>query len=93
LREKVVPLVDPTIKPEQVDMSVTLKDSRKLGRYIQHAIGSLEVPMTDADLEAKFADLAEGILTTPQIHRLIGLCLDVEQLVNVAEIAKAAVPT
>jgi 2-methylcitrate dehydratase PrpD len=93
LREKVVPLVDPTIKPEQVDMVVTLKDGRRLDRYIQHAIGSLEVPMTDADLEAKFADLAEGILTTPQIHRLIHLCLGVEQLANAAEIAKAAVPT
>jgi 2-methylcitrate dehydratase PrpD len=92
LREKVVPLVDPAIKPEQVDMSVTLKDGRKLDRYIQHAIGSLEVPMTDADLEAKFADLAEGILTTPQIHRLIDLCRGVEQLADAAEIAKAAVP-
>jgi 2-methylcitrate dehydratase PrpD len=92
LREKVVPLVDPTIKPEQVDMSVTLKDGRKLDRFIQHAIGSLEVPMTDADLEAKFADLAEGVLTPPQIHRLIDLCFGVEQLANVAEIAEAAVP-
>jgi 2-methylcitrate dehydratase PrpD len=92
LREKVVPLVDPTIKPEQVDMSVTLKDGRKLDRFIQHAIGSLEAPMTDADLEAKFADLAEGILTTPQIHTLIDLCLRVEQLADAAEIAKAAVP-
>lgn len=93
LREKVVPLVDPAIKPEQVDMRVTLKDGRKVDTYIQHAIGSLEVPMTDADLEAKFADLAEGILTTSRIRRLINLCLGIEQLANVAEIAKAAVPT
>ena len=93
LREKVFPLVDNTVKPEQVDMSVTLKDGRKLDRYIQHAIGSLEVPMTDADLEAKFADLAEGILSATRIRTLIDLCLGVEGLDSVAEIAKAAVPT
>ena len=68
LREKVVPVVDSTIKPEQVDMSVTLKDGRKLHKYIEHAIGSREAPMTNANLETKFENLAEGILTPQQIH-------------------------
>lgn len=93
LREKVVPVVDATIKPEQVDMRVTLKDGRELNKYIEHAIGSLEVPMTDPDLEAKFADLAEGILTMQQIHELIDLCRGVEKLSSAAEIAKAATPS
>ena len=93
LRDKVVPLVDANIKPEQVEMTVTLKDGRKFEKYIQHAIGSLEVPMTDTDLQTKFADLAEGILTTQQIHELIDLCWSVEKLSSAAEIAKSAVPT
>jgi len=93
LRDKVVPLVDASIKPEQVEMTVTLKDGRKFEKYIQHAIGSIEVPMTDTDLQTKFADLAEGILTTQQIHELIDLCWGVEKLSSAAEIAKAAVPT
>jgi hypothetical protein len=38
-------------------MSVTLKDGRKFEKYIQHAIGSVEVHMTDSDLQTKFADL------------------------------------
>lgn len=92
LREKVVPLVDATIKLEQVDMSVILKDGRRLDQHIQHAIGSLQVPMTDANLEAKFTDLAEGILTASQIRKLIDLCWGVEQLASAAEIAKAAIP-
>jgi 2-methylcitrate dehydratase PrpD len=71
---------------------VTLKDGRKLHKYIEHAIGSREVPMTNADLETKFADLAEGILAPEQIHELIDLCLGVEKLSNAAAIAKAAVP-
>ena len=62
LRGKVVPVIDPVIKPEQVEMSIELNDGRVLHRRIEHAIGSLEKPMSDADLERKFTDLAEGIL-------------------------------
>ena len=93
LRDKVVPVVDRAIKPEQVDMSVILKDGRKLHKYIEHAVGSLEAPMTDANLVTKFVSLAEGILTPQQIHELIDLCLGVEKLSNAAAIAKAAIPT
>jgi 2-methylcitrate dehydratase PrpD len=93
LRDKVVPVVDSAIKPKQVDMSVILKDGRKLHKYIEHAIGSLEVPMTDANLVTKFSSLAEGILATQQIQELIDLCLGVEKLPNAAAIAKAAIPT
>src|SRR5215469_15936567 len=93
LRSKVNPVITPGVKPEQVDMTVVLKDGRQLHRYIEHAVGSVEVPMTDTDLQTKFADLAEGILTTQQIHELIDLCWGVEKLSSAAEIAKAAVPT
>ncbi len=92
LRTRVVPVVDPSVKPEQVEMSIALTDGRKLDKSIQHAIGSLEAPMTDHDLETKFADLAESILEPEQIQKLIGLCWNVEKLENAGDIAKAAVP-
>src|SRR5580692_5737929 len=92
LRTRVVPVVDPSVKPEQVEMSIALTDGRKLDKSIQHAIGSLEAPMTDHDLETKFTDLAEGILKPEQIQKLIGLCWSVEKFANAGDIAKAAVP-
>jgi 2-methylcitrate dehydratase PrpD len=92
LRTRVVPALDPAVKPEQVEMSITLKDGRQLEKAIQHAIGSLEAPMTDHDLETKFTDLAEGILTSEQIRKLISLCWSVEKLSNAGDLAKAAVP-
>jgi 2-methylcitrate dehydratase PrpD len=92
LRTRVLPVVDPAVKPEQVEMSITLKDGRQLEKSIQHAIGSLEAPMTDHDLETKFTDLADGILASEQIHKLIDLCWSVEKLSNTGDIAKAAVP-
>jgi 2-methylcitrate dehydratase PrpD len=90
LREKVVAVVDPAVKPEQVDMTITLKDGRTLHKFIQHAIGSLEVPMTDQQLEAKFLDLAKGIVPEQQARDLIAACWGVEQLDSAANIAKAA---
>jgi 2-methylcitrate dehydratase PrpD len=91
LRDKIVAVVDPAIKVEQVDMTVTLKDGRKLHKFIAHAIGSLEVPMTDRQLEAKFRDLADGILPAAQVNALIATCWNVTQLSSAAAIAKGAV--
>ena len=55
-----IPVVTPGIDAAQVDMTIVLKDGRQLHRYIEHAIGSVEMPMTDQQLETKFADLAEA---------------------------------
>src|SRR5271168_32666 len=88
LRAKVNPVVTPGIDAAQVDMTVVLKDGRQLHRYIEHAIGSVEKPMTDQQLETKFTDLAEGILPAPVIQRVMDACWNVESLPNAAEIAK-----
>jgi len=90
LSAKVVATVDPAIKPQQVDMTILLSDGRELHQYIQHAIGSLEVPMTDAQLEVKFGDLAEGILPRQQTQALIERCWQVEQLTDASLIAQTA---
>jgi 2-methylcitrate dehydratase PrpD len=80
LRGKVNPVVTPGIKPEQVDLTIVLKDGRQLHRYIEHAIGSVEVPMTDKQLETKFSDLAESIIPAPMIRRVMDACWNVEGL-------------
>lgn len=90
LRERVTPTVDPAVKPEQVDMTVSLKDGRRLTKHIEKAIGSVEVPMTDKALEAKFADLAEGVLPPAQTRTLIDLCWNVERLPAAGALARAA---
>ncbi|MGI4985386.1 MAG: MmgE/PrpD family protein, partial [Janthinobacterium lividum] len=92
LRDKVTATIDPAIKPEQVDMTITLKDGRTLHKFIAHAIGSQEVPMTDQQLEAKFEGLAEGILSKDAIRVLMDRCWQVEGLPSAAAIAQAAVP-
>jgi 2-methylcitrate dehydratase PrpD len=91
LRSKVFPVVDPAIKSEQVDMTITLTNGRRLHKFIQQAVGSVEVPMSDAALEAKFSDLTEGILPKEQLRKLIDACWNLEKLPSAAEVAKASV--
>jgi hypothetical protein len=68
-----------------------LKDGRQLNRHIEHAIGSVEVPMTDQQLETKFSDLAEGILPAAMMRRVMDACWTIEGLPSAAEIAKMSV--
>ena len=93
LRSKVIPVITPGIDTAQVDMTVVLKDGRTLHRHIEHAIGSLEMPMSDKALEVKFADLAEGILPAATIRQAMDLCWKVESLANAADIARMCVPS
>jgi 2-methylcitrate dehydratase PrpD len=72
-------------------MTVVLKDGRQLHRYIEHAIGSVEKPMTDQQLETKFTDLADGIIPAAMIRRVMDACWNVENMPNAAEIAKMSV--
>ena len=90
LRDRVATTIDPAMGPEQVRVIVTLKDGRKLEKYIDNVIGSVKNPMSDAALEAKFADLAQGVIPAAQARRVMDLCWGVEKLANAAEVAKAA---
>jgi len=84
-------VVTPGIDPAQVDMTIVLKDGRTLHRFIAHAIGSVEVPITDKQLEDKFADLADGIILALSIERVMDACWNVESLTDAAEIARMSV--
>ena len=91
LRQKVVPVITPGIDAAQVDMTVTLNDGRSFHRRIEHAIGSVETPMSDAQLEAKFTDLAAGILPDAQAKRVMQMCWSLPELKDVGEVARAGV--
>jgi hypothetical protein len=88
LRSKVLPVVTPGIDPAQVDMTIVLKDGRALHRFIAHAIGSVEVPMADRQLEDKFADSGGWRHSGFRDQAGYGRLLERESLTNAADIAK-----
>lgn len=90
LRRRVRAIVDPLLSPDAAAVALILSDGRVIEKRVEHAIGSLARPMTDAELEAKFRDLAEPSLGTAASRKLLDLCWRVGTLENVAAIAKAA---
>lgn len=90
LRRRVRATIDPALAPDAATVTLTLADGRVVEKRIEHAIGSLARPMTDADLEAKFAGLAEASLGAARTRRLLDLCWRVGALDDVAAVAEAA---
>jgi 2-methylcitrate dehydratase PrpD len=92
LRDRVDAKIDSKLRDDEVYVRVTLKDGRKLEKYIEHAIGSKEVPMTNDQLEAKFRGLADDILGAETSARLLALAWRIEELNDASDICRAASP-
>jgi 2-methylcitrate dehydratase PrpD len=92
LRRKVVATVDDSIDEASADVTAVLKDGRRVHVFVEHAIGSLQNPMTDANLEAKFRGLSDPILGAAQTSELIKACWAIGQAGSVAAVVKLAAP-
>jgi 2-methylcitrate dehydratase PrpD len=92
LRDKVTAAVEKGVHEDQARIAIRLKSGKSVEKFVEHAIGSLDRPMSDADLEAKFHGLADGILTRPGADRLMRLCWDIGKLKDAGEVARASVP-
>jgi 2-methylcitrate dehydratase PrpD len=92
LRDRVEAVADAGYGKDEANIRVTLKDGRVLEHHVDHAIGSVERPLGDADLERKLVDLADGHLPPDKIASLSKLCWTIEQLPNASALLSAAVP-
>ncbi len=91
LRDKVSAVVDPAINEDQVEVTITLNDGRILHKSVEHAIGSMPNPLTNAMLDQKFTDLVTPVLGATRAVQLIaasralGNAKDVKDLCNLAQ--------
>jgi len=91
LRRKVVATVDDSIDEAAADVTAILKDGRKVHVFVEHAIGSLERPMTDRDLEGKFHTLADPVIGAAKVKSLIAACwklADARDVKGIVELAR-----
>jgi len=91
LRDRVAITADAGIRKLEAYVTVTLKDGRTLEKHVPHALGTVERPMSDADLEEKFRSLTADMLPPAQSDRIIGLVWQLDTLADVGEIARATV--
>ncbi len=90
LSDKVKATVDPSMPAEAMRMTVKLNDGRKLVKHVEHALGSLKRPLTDAELDEKFRRLCAPHMGQNQIENLINACRSLPQLADASQVAKAA---
>ena len=70
---------------------ILLKDGRKVETFIEHAIGSVQNPMSDRDLEVKFAGLTDSVLPLDRSKRVMELCWNAAALKDARALPKAAI--
>jgi 2-methylcitrate dehydratase PrpD len=71
LRAKVNATTDTSISEASVDVKAILKDGREVHVFVKNAIGSVENPMSDANLEQKFTGLTEPVIGKEKTSQLI----------------------
>ena len=92
VRERVIATADPSIARTEAHVTIALNDGRTYSRHVPHALGTLARPMSDADLEAKFRGLTEGVLSPAQSEEVIALCWQITALEDVGALSRVAVP-
>ncbi len=61
LRDRVEARAEPRLRKDEAEIELTLADGTVLRHHVDHAAGSIERPPSDADLDAKLADLVAGV--------------------------------
>jgi 2-methylcitrate dehydratase PrpD len=92
LRRRVVAIVDEKIDAASADVTAVLKDGTRRHVFVEHAIGSLERPMTDADLERKFHSLADAVIGDKKVNTLIEACWKIGEAGDARAIGERARP-
>lgn len=92
LRERVIATPDAAVGRTEAYVTIALNDGRTCSMHVEHALGTLARPMSDADLEAKFRGLAAGVLSSAQVEEIIALCWRITTLDDVGALCRAAVP-
>jgi 2-methylcitrate dehydratase PrpD len=80
LRSKIHLTVDESIKEDQVRLTVKLKDGTELSHFVEHAIGSMDQPMTDEQLIEKFKDVTGKVISEEAKDLLIDLVYRFDEL-------------
>ena len=93
LRDRVTTVLDSTVHEDQVRITLVARNGERFEKFVEHAIGSLEHPMGDNDLETKFTGLSNPVLPPDQQRKLMDLCWNIEGLKEAGALASAAVPS
>ncbi|TJV46061.1 MAG: MmgE/PrpD family protein [Mesorhizobium sp.] len=81
---------DPSTPPKGAELLVDLLDGRRVTKSVIHCIGSLERPMSDADLEAKFVDQGGAMIGVERAQDLVRDCWRIMDIPDASLLARKA---
>ncbi len=92
LRRKIVATVDQNIDEASVEVTAILVGGRREHVFVEHAIGSLQRPMTDAQLEEKFTELSAPVIGAERTTALIEAAWNIGNAPDVLAMTSIARP-
>ncbi|CAM8624357.1 2-methylcitrate dehydratase [Burkholderiales bacterium] len=90
LRDKITAVVDDSISEASADVTIQTNDGRSFHVFVEHAIGSLERPMSAEQLKAKFMDQAAAEIGQDKAENAWNAALGLAQAPNIMTLLKAA---
>ncbi|MCQ8781218.1 MmgE/PrpD family protein [Mangrovibrevibacter kandeliae] len=90
LRDRVSARSDAGIDEDAVVIVLTLDDGSRIERRVDHAIGSLEHPLSDAAITTKFVNQSEPVIGRETAQRLADLAWAIDTADAAAPVAAAA---
>lgn len=92
LRSKVEAIVDDSIDEASADLTIETTDGRTLHVFVEHAIGSVERPMSDEQLKAKFVDQSAPAIGQQQAEQAFAVAMRLADCADAKELLQAARP-
>ncbi len=90
LRDRVHARADAAIAESAADVTIGCKDGRRLHMLVEHALGSLQRPLSDGDLQRKFHGLVDPVLGAARAGRIIEQCATLAETPDLDALKAAA---
>ena len=83
---------DPSITEDQVHIEVVMQSGQRLELFVAESLGNVHRPLSNAELEEKFRDLAVLALPAERIDELVERCWNIDTLEDAGDLCRATLP-
>ena len=88
LRRRIEVTGDPAIAQDQCELTLTLRDGSSPVERVAQATGTPGKPLTDAQLDCKFMELAGSVLPRTRARRLLAMLWQLDAVPDVGQIVR-----
>ncbi len=89
LRPKITAVADDRLRRDQADVTLITEDGERFTAHVEHAIGTVDNPMSDVALAAKFAGNAAPVLGETSAADLAGAIWTFDEQAHAADIVRS----